>query len=247
MSHLDSVAVIRVRGMKSVLHAEAIKSTLTGQPGVKEVSAFLNENQIHVIYRSDYTTTKFLQDSIAGIRYDSLVVMDKPRIMYNRPMQYNRMLPPKTANIYVHGIMCLSCVAAIQRQLTKQDGVRSADVSLKKKRAQIEYFPDQVSHQDLQELIHSMGYDARMEDQVELEICALSIEVPTCASVVLRHEKELMKREGIESVHISFMTGKAEVKYNPAVLDPSQIAEMVGYKSTVDEVELGGTLELMVA
>ncbi|XP_077869327.1 copper-transporting ATPase 2-like [Saccoglossus kowalevskii] len=344
--HLDRVADIRVWGMKCRLCAETIKSTLTGQLGVKEITPFLSESQVRVIYRSDYTTAEVVNDAITGIGYDTSLLEDKPLIMIpsdnyaegqpllasledlstselvsprtslimsskrnsallqtvlsrgitpeqlNAALTGRSTLPPETTNIFVDGMKCVACVTAIEGQLTKQDGVRSADISLEKKRAQIDYFPEKVSPEELRELIHNMGYDARVEDLVEsnenrtdespvprepvvrfnitnnnsenehpnviIEIperaksekCILKVEGMTCASCVNTIEKNLMKHTGIEYVLVALMAGKAEVKYNPVVLDPSQIAEMIedmGFESSVDESEsTGGTLDLMI-
>jgi len=89
-------------------------------------------------------------------------------------------------------------------------------------------------------LIGSMCGD---DDDEELEKCYLHITGMTCGSCVANIERNLKKVEGIQYVLVNLMAGKAEVKYDPAYIMPSQIATQVselGYASTVLETENAG-------
>ncbi|KAJ8298432.1 hypothetical protein KUTeg_024963 [Tegillarca granosa] len=61
----------------------------------------------------------------------------------------------------------------------------------------------------------------------EMEKCFLHVTGMTCASCVATIEKNLMKVEGIKSVLVALMAQKAEVKYDPAYILPSQIANRI--------------------
>ncbi|KAG1658461.1 Copper-transporting ATPase 1 [Nymphon striatum] len=74
------------------------------------------------------------------------------------------------------------------------------------------------------------------EDDADLEKCHLQITGMTCASCVFSIEKKIMKIEGIKYILVSLMAQKAEVKYDPSYLIPSQIANHVsdiGFPSKV--------------
>lgn len=49
----------------------------------------------------------------------------------------------------------------------------------------------------------------------------------SCVRCVSRIEDNLIKEEGIHSVQVSLLTEKAEIKYNPEYLIPSQLATMI--------------------
>ncbi|XP_059234011.1 copper-transporting ATPase 2 isoform X1 [Mustela nigripes] len=81
--------------------------------------------------------------------------------------------------------------------------------------------------------------------------CFLQIGGMTCASCVSHIEKSLQKEAGILSVLVALMAGKAEVKYNPEVIQPLEIAQLIqdmGFEATVMEDYTGsdGDLELII-
>ncbi|MBN3303402.1 ATP7A ATPase, partial [Amia calva] len=81
--------------------------------------------------------------------------------------------------------------------------------------------------------------------------CFIQISGMTCASCVANIERNLKNEDGICSVLVALMAGKAEVRYDPAVTDPSSIAELIkelGFKASVIENYDGsdGSLELIV-
>ncbi|XP_004619601.1 copper-transporting ATPase 2 isoform X1 [Sorex araneus] len=81
--------------------------------------------------------------------------------------------------------------------------------------------------------------------------CFLKITGMTCASCVSNIERSLQKEVGILSVLVALMAGKAEVKYDPEVIQPLEIAQLVqdlGFEASVMEDYTGsdGDLELIV-
>ncbi|XP_059416760.1 copper-transporting ATPase 2-like [Carassius carassius] len=85
------------------------------------------------------------------------------------------------------------------------------------------------------------------------EICKCFVHVTgmTCASCVTNIEKNLLKHKGIKSVLVALMAGKAEVKYDPGLLDPPQIVQLIsrlGFGASVMEESTvqDGVLELSV-
>ncbi|XP_037531257.1 copper-transporting ATPase 1 [Nematolebias whitei] len=81
--------------------------------------------------------------------------------------------------------------------------------------------------------------------------CYIQIGGMTCASCVSNIERNLKNEHGIYSVLVALMAGKAEVRYNPKVMDPLSIAECIkelGFTATVMENYEGsdGNLELVV-
>lgn len=74
-------------------------------------------------------------------------------------------------------------------------------------------------------------------------MCFISITGMTCASCVDSIERNLSKVEGIHAVRVALLSHKAEVKYNPEYIIPSQIAYLIdelGFRAEVLEtVETG--------
>uniref|UniRef100_A0A9J8AF42 Copper-transporting ATPase 2 n=1 Tax=Cyprinus carpio carpio TaxID=630221 RepID=A0A9J8AF42_CYPCA len=85
----------------------------------------------------------------------------------------------------------------------------------------------------------------------ETRKCFVHVTGMTCASCVTNIEKNLLKHKGIKSVLVALMAGKAEVKYDPGLLDPPQIVQLIsrlGFGASVMEESTvqDGVLDLSV-
>uniref|UniRef100_A0A8C0B278 Copper-transporting ATPase 2 n=1 Tax=Buteo japonicus TaxID=224669 RepID=A0A8C0B278_9AVES len=83
------------------------------------------------------------------------------------------------------------------------------------------------------------------------EKCFLQITGMTCASCVSTIERNLQKEDGIISVLVALMAGKAEIKYKPEFIQPLEIAQLIqnlGFEATVieDHAETEGNVELLI-
>uniref|UniRef100_A0A669QP86 Copper-transporting ATPase 2 n=1 Tax=Phasianus colchicus TaxID=9054 RepID=A0A669QP86_PHACC len=81
--------------------------------------------------------------------------------------------------------------------------------------------------------------------------CFLQITGMTCASCVSTIERNLQKEEGIVSVLVALMAGKAEIKYKPDFIQPLEIAQLIqnlGFEASVieDHSETEGNVELLI-
>ncbi|KAL2077535.1 hypothetical protein ACEWY4_027039 [Coilia grayii] len=81
--------------------------------------------------------------------------------------------------------------------------------------------------------------------------CFIQVGGMTCASCVSNIERNLKNEHGVHSVLVALMASKAEVRYNPSVIDPLKIAECIrelGFSASVMENYDGsdGSLELVV-
>ncbi|XP_019524434.1 PREDICTED: copper-transporting ATPase 2 isoform X1 [Hipposideros armiger] len=101
---------------------------------------------------------------------------------------------------------------------------------------------------------HSPGHSAKSPQAsatVAPQRCFLQIRGMTCASCVSNIERNLQKETGILSVLVALMAGKAEVKYNPEVIQPLEIAQLIqdlGFEAAVMEDYAGsdGDIELII-
>jgi copper ion binding protein len=58
----------------------------------------------------------------------------------------------------VEGMSCMHCVGRVEKALTSLDGVESAKVSLEEKEAKVEYDPDKVDIEKMEDAIGEAGY-----------------------------------------------------------------------------------------
>ncbi|KAM8784570.1 copper-transporting ATPase 2 isoform 5-T5 [Rhynchonycteris naso] len=102
--------------------------------------------------------------------------------------------------------------------------------------------------------IHSPGCSAKSSvtsTTAAPQKCFVQIAGMTCASCVSNIERTMQKEAGVLSVLVALMAGKAEVRYNPAVIQPLEIAQLIqdlGFEATVMEDCAGsdGDVELVI-
>ncbi|EMP28029.1 Copper-transporting ATPase 2 [Chelonia mydas] len=83
------------------------------------------------------------------------------------------------------------------------------------------------------------------------EKCFMQITGMTCASCVSNIERNLQKEDGIVSVLVALMAGKAEIKYKPESIQPLEIVQLIqnlGFDATVieDHTDTDGNVELII-
>ena len=112
-------------------------------------------------------------------------------------------------SVGVQGMTCASCVARVERALTKIDGVQHASVNLATEKANVSYDPQKVSVPALLEAVKERGYTPVTAQ------ASLSVEGMTCASCVRRVERALQKTDGVLGASVNLATEKATVSYLP--------------------------------
>ncbi|CAB1324990.1 unnamed protein product, partial [Coregonus sp. 'balchen'] len=175
--------------------------------------------------------------------------LSSPQPCYSQPLS-------ATALIHIEGMTCGSCVQSIEGMLSQRKGVRSAKVSLANHRGTFDppsspsLSPAPVKELDC-DPERGGGQGVKRTPNTLNAKCFIQIGGMTCASCVANIERNLKNEHGIYSVLVALMASKAEVRYNPEVMDPLKIAEYVrelGFTASVMENYEGsdGSLELVV-
>lgn len=60
--------------------------------------------------------------------------------------------------VQVKGMTCASCSSAVERNISKAEGVVKANVNLATKKLTVEYDIDKISMEDMADRIHQLGY-----------------------------------------------------------------------------------------
>ena len=83
--------------------------------------------------------------------------------------------------------------------------------------------------------------------------CQLLVQAMTCASCVATIESQVSKMPGVRSVLVALMAGKAEVQYDPSIVQPARISAEIsrlGFPcSVLEEVSRreGGEAEVTIS
>ena len=153
--------------------------------------------------------------------------------MSNATKQAKKIILPVT------GMTCASCVATIEKGLSKSPGVSQVNVNLASEKASIEYDSSQVDTTALIDIISDAGYG------VAVEKITFSIGGMTCASCVANIENALVKVPGVISANVNLASEKVTVEYlagEATTPDFRQAVERVGY-SIRAEVSAEGITE----
>jgi Cu+-exporting ATPase len=124
----------------------------------------------------------------------------------------------------IGGMSCVNCARAIEKQLSKLNGVTKATVNLAAEKAIVEYNPEIVNQKAIEEAIVEAGYHV-IHEKIVLQIGGMS-----CINCAQSIEKALNNREGIYRASLNFATEKVSIEYNP------EQTSVAGIKKTIHDV-----------
>ncbi len=121
----------------------------------------------------------------------------------------------------VTGMTCANCVATVERNLKKVDGVQDAAVNLSSERATITFDPNIAELGDFIGRIQRAGYDIA-RGEADLLVQRMSDD-----NDARRLEKALITMKGVLNAEVSFASEKARVQYIPTVVNQSEIRKAI--------------------
>ncbi len=120
----------------------------------------------------------------------------------NKPAELQPEMIDRTLGI--EGMTCASCVARVEKVLSRVPGVQSAVVNLATEKASVKT-TGSVPVQALADAVRKAGYD------VHADSTTLDIQGMTCASCVARLEKVLTRVPGVLEASVNLATEKARI------------------------------------
>jgi Cu+-exporting ATPase len=127
----------------------------------------------------------------------------------------------KHLTLPILGMTCANCVATVERNLKKIDGVETANVNLSSERAAVSYDPDKASLPDFIARVQRAGYEVAMGE------ATLKIKNLSDASDVKRLEKVLNGLEGVIEAGVNLATEKALVRYVPTIVSQTDLRRLI--------------------
>jgi Cu+-exporting ATPase len=143
----------------------------------------------------------------------------------------------KSLTLPVTGMTCANCVATVERNVRKLDGVQEANVNFASEKLSLVYDDSLLNTGDIVARIRKAGYDVP-EQTIDLAITGMD-----CANCARHVERALSKVEGVLSVNVNFASEHAMVTLAPGVTRQALAAavEKAGYG--VVQTEDTGELE----
>ncbi|PIN88000.1 copper-translocating P-type ATPase [Candidatus Woesearchaeota archaeon CG10_big_fil_rev_8_21_14_0_10_32_24] len=140
----------------------------------------------------------------------------------------------------ITGMSCASCVAKIEKALSKVDGVKKVVVNFATEKATAEYDTAKTSRKQLEDVIGDLGYDVVKEVSGKSNVLRLKVigmDNPHCVSTV---SGGLDNLKGIISKEL-FVNQKAEITFNPTQTSPEEIKKTIkalGYEPLEESASL---------
>ncbi len=136
----------------------------------------------------------------------------------------------------ITGMTCANCVAAVERNLKKLDGVSTAVVNLSSERAMVEFDSAKLALSDLIGRVERAGYGVAT-GEAELVIKRLADD-----NDARRLQKALTRLEGVLEASVTYASEKARVRYIPTIVSQAEIRRAVS-AAGFESLELGGQAE----
>ncbi len=119
------------------------------------------------------------------------------------------------------GMTCANCVAAVERNLKKVDGVTSAQVNLSSERAAVSFDPQKATLSDFIDRIDRAGYT------VALGEAGIGIKHLDDSIDANRLERVLFSMNGVIEAIVSHASEKALIKYIPTLISPNELRKAI--------------------
>ena len=127
----------------------------------------------------------------------------------------------KHLTLPVTGMTCANCVAAVERNLKKVEGVLEANVNLSSERASVMFDPSLAGLGDLIRRVERAGYGVATGEAL------LAIRRMSDDNDARRLEKALSALEGVLQAQVSFAAEQARVRYVPTIISQNDLRKAV--------------------
>jgi len=133
----------------------------------------------------------------------------------------------------ITGMTCANCVATVERNLKRLNGVEAAAVNLSSERAMVEFDASQLGLEDLITRVEKAGYG------VATGVADLAIKRLVDDNDARRLEQALSKLEGALDVHVSLATERVRVRYIPTLVSQAEMRSLIS-RAGFEVLETGG-------
>ncbi|XP_077290044.1 copper-transporting ATPase 1 isoform X2 [Arctopsyche grandis] len=257
---LPAAAKINIEGMTCMSCVNNITSTVNKLPGVFSIRVELSEKAGYLKYNPSLTSAADIAAAIYDMGFETSLDANEtlPKVLVIDSKL-------KSCTIGVEGMTCNSCVRNIEGTVGEKLGIINITVSLSDKNASIKYDSEKTNPSEISSWIYDMGFDTNIlnddgnclknnglvnksrsssniaiaktvQDEIQPATCAIHVRGMTCASCVSAIEKHCTKVYGVHSIVVALLAARAEVRYVPGKIRPSDIARIIsdlGFPSEV--------------
>ncbi|XP_055894274.1 copper-transporting ATPase 1-like isoform X2 [Biomphalaria glabrata] len=266
---------LNVDGMSCQSCVKKIEGHISTKPGILNIQVNLDNKSAHVTYNPSLTNPTKVVQQIEDMGFDASLLPSNEDQNVQTPRSGNSR-DISTTVLNIRGMTCDACSNNIEIFVSENPAVANIKVSLADQTGTINYYPSKITPEQLCAIINSMGFEASVAVPSHTivasvsgtlpkdvsrkkearraegaEKCYLNVSGMTCASCVASIEKTVGKMEGVHKILVSLMAQRAEVTYDPLLVQPQEVADKIvalGFRASVIHGEsVGpGTCELTI-
>ncbi|XP_056645001.1 copper-transporting ATPase 1 isoform X1 [Diorhabda sublineata] len=243
-----SIITVNIDGMTCMSCVKTIEETVGKKRGILTIKVNLQEKTGLVRYDAALVTPQEICDYIDDMGFEASIPLTS----------LGKTEGITSAVIDIRGMTCNSCVQTIEGMISTSEGIKKIKVDLDKQEGYVEFNMNKTDAEKIAEQIEDMGFEAYVKSDIDkmprskrspskiktdvvvdkenFSRCYLQVKGMTCASCVGAIEKHVARLEGVHKTAISLLGARADIKYNPNVITPEQIAVSItdlGFPSTV--------------
>ncbi len=142
-------------------------------------------------------------------------------------MLKKRVLHVEKKTLNVTGMTCASCARAIEKSVSKVEGVSNASVNFATEKLIVEFDESKASIEKIKEAVERAGYGVLDDVEETIREVTIPISGMTCASCARAIEKSISKLSGIKDVSVNLASEKARVVYDSSQVRLSEIKNAI--------------------
>ncbi|MCG7361301.1 cadmium-translocating P-type ATPase [Roseomonas sp. ACRSG] len=129
----------------------------------------------------------------------------------------------------VEGMDCASCVAKVEKAVSRLPGISDIKVNLMAERLGATLSPDGATPKDVEKQIGALGYKAtRLEAAAASPPLSWRVEGMDCGSCVAKVEKAVGRLPGVSDVSVNLMAERLTLRLAPGTTDVAAVERQVG-------------------
>lgn len=182
----------------------------------------------------------------------------------NKPIGQEKTAHMATTTVKVDGMTCGACTSAVEAGFKDVPGAGAVSVSLVMGRAVVHHDPEQLSGEQVAEIIEDRGFDAEIlstnlpsikastgkvaakQNQgvttgPKISTTTLVVEGMTCGACTSAVEAGFKDVAGVKSMSVSLLSERAVVEHDLTIISTEQIAEIIedrGFGATVVDTKI---------
>ncbi|TKR68364.1 hypothetical protein L596_024355 [Steinernema carpocapsae] len=238
-------ALVSIEGMTCHSCVRNIESTIGEKDFVRSIFVSLAEKTGTIVFDSTFTTGEDVAEAIDDMGFDCKLISVREAPAATSPaasrkslaseeeqsiiMENGRALFKKNGSVAestekaalsVVRMTCASCVAYIEKHISKVKGVKSIVVSLMFSKADVTFDPRVTSAQSIADAIDGLGYRSGVLEiggttsNSKISLILGGVSDANCAK---RIESHVIARLGVESCTVTQSTSIAQIEFSPSV------------------------------